>query len=55
VLLADAGRLDEAKSLMTDVAANSQGCSISYMKTQRNWRDHMLKLLGRWRAALCGG
>lgn len=55
VLLAEAGRLEEGKSLMADAAANSQGCSMGYMKTQRNWHEQMLKLLGRWRAALCGG
>jgi len=54
VLLAEAGRLGEAKLLMADAAANSQGCSIGYMKTQRNWHERMLKLLGQWRAALCG-
>jgi len=55
LLLSDEGKADEGKSMMSDAAANSQGCSIGYMKTRRNWHDQMLRLLGQWRSSLCGG
>lgn len=55
LLLSDDGKADEGKALLADAAANSQGCSIGYMKTRRNWHDQMLRLLGEWRGSLCGG
>jgi len=55
LLLSGDGRVEEGKALMADAAANSQGCSAGYMKTQRNWHDQMLRLLGEWRGSLCGG
>lgn len=55
LLLSNEGKADEGKSMMADAAANSQSCSIGYMKTRRNWHDQMLRLLGEWRGSLCGG
>ncbi len=55
LLLSESGNVDEARSVMVDAAANSQGCSAGYMKTRRNWHDWMLALLGKWRDSLCGG
>lgn len=55
LLLSDEGKTDEGKSMMADAVANSQNCSIGYMKTRRNWHDQMLRLLGEWRGSLCGG
>ncbi|MDO8464581.1 MAG: tetratricopeptide repeat protein [Gallionella sp.] len=54
VLLAESGKLAEARTIMNDAVESTQHCNSAYMGKNRNWHDRMIFLLEKHKPQLCG-